>query len=238
MHNQDVLLADRLGQLLTNCGYRERDPLAPLSPPSTLRMPLAPVALSTVTVSKPSASVAVHVMMPVATPAPATIVFPDLDGHATHATFFEELEMGEDVDMEVDLSERPERPPSPVARCLEPTDENDAPLSAVGAAEPSIRQPLAPLSFGPSSSESSMGLSPLQQHNIVAPIPIPSPPPVSPFARNSLSSSQRVLSPSQLVATLVLRHRDKMAARSRAYSPVGYSSGMRRRSPLARELYV
>lgn len=245
MHDQDVLLVDRLSNILADWGYREREPLAPLSSlPSHLRMPLAPVALSAVTVSTPTFAVTVNsepVMMPVAAPT-RTIVLPDLDGHATCATFFDDISLPEqnEVVMGMDV-DRPERPTSPVARFLEPTDENDAPMADVETTEP-CRQPLTPslTLFGPSSSDSSTGFVPLQtQPLVVAPTPIPSPPPVSPFTPGSHSSPHCVLSPSQLVATLVLRHREKVAMRYRGCrSQGGNGDGIRKRSPLARELYA
>ncbi|KAJ4499408.1 hypothetical protein C8R41DRAFT_815607 [Lentinula lateritia] len=228
MHNQDVLLVDRLGKHLSDWGYREREPFVPLSPPPTpLRMPLAPVALSTATVTidampllQPS------LMAPLAT---GIIHLPNLEGHATRVSFLDKVD---NQDMDVD---RPERPTSPVARLLEPA-ANILPIT-----EETSEQPSPPhFESCPSSLTDAIRPAQSQQHPvIVVPKPIPSPPPVSPFAPGSLSSHQRVLSPSQLVATLVLRHREKTAVRSRGCSQVGndtFGKGMRRPSPLACEL--
>ncbi|KIK70325.1 hypothetical protein GYMLUDRAFT_32329 [Collybiopsis luxurians FD-317 M1] len=203
MHSQDILLADHLGKQLADWGYREKElSICPL------RMPLAPVAISAVTISPPSFS-------------ESAIFIPDLQGHATSASF---LDDAENVPMDLDV-DRPERPVSPVARCLEPNDP-----TRLGANH--SRQPLTSLlpPFTPSELvDSHVDL-------MVSPTPIPSPPPVSP---GILSSQQRVLTPSQLVATLVLRHREKLAVRSRGSPQVEdrvAGRGFRRGSPLACEL--
>ncbi|KAJ3876537.1 hypothetical protein F5051DRAFT_429708 [Lentinula edodes] len=233
MHNQDVLLVDRLGKHLSDWGYREREPFVPLSPPpSPLRMPLASVALSTATVTIDSVPLLQpSLMAPLAT---GIIHLPDLEGHATRVSFLDKADYQEEnaLDMDVD---RPERPTSPVARFLEPA-ANILPITEGPGEHPS------PPLFEPSSSSLNDTIGPAhsQQHPvIVVPKPIPSPPPVSPFALGSSSSHQRVLNPSQLVATLVLRHREKTAVRSRGCSQVGndtFGKGMRRPSPLACEL--
>ncbi|KAJ3852530.1 hypothetical protein EV368DRAFT_82444 [Lentinula lateritia] len=235
MHNQDVLLVDRLGKHLSDWGYREREPFVPLSaPPSPLRMPLAPVALSTATVTIDSMPLLQpSLMAPLAT---GTIHLPDLEGHATRVSFLDKIDNQEETAMDMDV-DRPERPTSPVARLLEPA-ANILPIT-----EETSEQPSPPL-FESSSSltDAIRAIKPAhsQQHPvIVVPKPIPSPPPVSPFAPGSPSSHQRVLNPSQLVATLVLRHREKTAVRSRGCSQVGndtFGKGMRRPSPLACEL--
>ncbi|KAF9068489.1 hypothetical protein BDP27DRAFT_815275 [Rhodocollybia butyracea] len=227
MHDQDVLLVDRLGKHLADWGYREREPLAPLSsPPSPLRMPLAPVALSAVSLSTPAVSIVQSSLMS------PLVVIPDIDGHAAPASssFLNAVD-NQDFAMDIDV-DRPQRPTSPVARFLEPSDENCLPISPEETVERS-RQPLVPLFSPPLPYLDSV---PLNHPPIMAPIPSP---PASPFAPGSLSSPQRVLTPSQLVATLVLRHREKLAVRPRGYSQVGNSAagkGTRRRSPLACEL--
>ncbi|KAJ4485439.1 hypothetical protein J3R30DRAFT_1359065 [Lentinula aciculospora] len=230
MHDQDVLLVDRLGKQLTDWGYRERESSVPLSPPTPLRMPLAPVALSAATVTVD--------FMPLLHSRPATeiIILPEFDGHATHVSFLDKVDLQEEITMDMDV-DRLERPTSPVARCLEPPGENIVSMSEGTVEQP--KQLLTPLFDSYSTLENSPTFTLSQQNPIVASKPIPSPPPFSPFAPASLSSHQRVLSPSQLVATLVLRHREKMAIRSRGCSRVGNDAigkGMRRRSPLACEL--
>ncbi|KAJ3724064.1 hypothetical protein C8R42DRAFT_479388 [Lentinula raphanica] len=231
MHNQDILLVDRLGKQLDDWGYRDRE--FSVTPPSPLRMPLAPVALSAATVTVDP----VPLLQPSVSIHTRTINLPELEGHATRVSFLDQATLQEETTMDVDV-DRPERPTSPVARCLEPVEENVLPMSYGTVEQPG--RSLTPLFNSSSSSDEDAGLN-LPEKNlvVVAPRPIPSPPPVSPFAHASLSSHQRVLTPSQLVATLVLRHREKLAVRSRGCSQVGddmAGRGTRRRSPLAREL--
>lgn len=212
LHNQDVLLVERLSQILADWGYRERETVSPLS--SHLRMPLAPITMSAVAISKPSLAVTVELkhessmMMPVPSPAAGTIMLPELDGHATHVKF---IVQNQDETMDVDRPQRLERPTSPVARCLEPL-------------KPSLSLSSPPL----------LDIHLQQPPIVVVPTPIPSPPPVAP---GSLSAPHSILSPSQLVATLVLRHREKVTVRHGCHTQAGNGGGTRS-SPLARVLYT
>ncbi|KAJ3995907.1 hypothetical protein F5050DRAFT_1808250 [Lentinula boryana] len=214
MHNQDILLVDRLGKQLADWGYREREPLLSLSSPSSpLRIPLAPVALCAATVTVDP----VHLLQYSVPLNTRTIVLPELEGHATRASFLDNVDLQEEITTDADV-DRPERPTSPVARCLEPVDEGVVPTL-----EGTVEQPkrlLTPLFDSSSTLNDDTGFSlPQKDPIIAAPRPIPSPPPASPFAPSSLSSHQRVLTPSQLVATLVLRHREKLVRNKETFAP-------------------
>lgn len=239
MHDQDVLLADRLGKHLADWGYHERNLTPTISSVCPLRMPLAPIALPAVTISPPSFSpIAELEPLMTALPSASSGSIPDLEGHATHVSFLNDVE---NIPMDVDV-DQPERPISPVARCLEPMDENDAPISSAIGSGSSQKPILYSIpSFDPPSVQDDAHEFSLLGPHIREPAPVSSSPPLSTLSPGALSSRQRVLSPSHLVATLVMRHREKTALRSRGTPPVGNRAagrGMRRPSPLACELWA
>ncbi|KAF5343588.1 hypothetical protein D9757_002103 [Collybiopsis confluens] len=237
MHNQDILLADRLGKQLADWGYRERDlPTATISSICPLRMPLAPVALPAVSVYPPLFSPIVD--FEPSMDSTSGISIPDLQDHATHASFLNEVE---NIPMDVDGGRPLERPVSPVARCLEPTDENDAPISSIRTGSKHSRKPMGhPIRYPPSRMDDAHKLA-FSGHHMPTPTRISSSPPLPPISPGPPSSQQRVLGPSHLVATLVMRHREKMSTRSRGTPQVGNRTagrGTRKPSPLACELWA